>query len=413
MRKIAEIRKDLNAKVAELKGLDRSNVEAVEKATEELRALTAELNAANEVEAAEQRAAEQSFAEKEKAAGRRFSFVKFVRELSEGKLTGLEADAAEMGAEEYRRLGLSQAGTVIPAALLRAAAGQNYGNNADGGYLKEEMSARYMEALKENLVVAQLGATVLTNLVGTVPVISSSMISASWAAEAAAASAQKTAFAKATMTPHRNVVQTAFTKDLLRQTSVDVEGLLLELMGQAHAQLIEAAAIAGTGSDNQPTGILNANGVATVDIAANGGAISWAKVVALESKINAQNANRGRLGYLTNAKVIGDMKTIERASNTARFIIDDNGRLNGYPCEWTNLVPSNLTKGTASGICSAMIFGNFQDLYIGEWGGLDLVVDPYTKAGSGEVVITINAWNDVLVAEPKSFAKIVDIKTNI
>ena len=98
---------------------------------------------------------------------------------------------------------------------------------------------------------------------------------------------------------------------------------------------------------------------------------------------------------------------------TARFLLDgDFTRLNGYAIEWTNLVPSNLTKGTSSQVCSAMIFGNFEDLFIGEWGGLDIVVDPYTKAGSGEVVMTVNAWNDVLVAQPKSFAKIVDLTTN-
>lgn len=412
MRKIAEIRQDLNAKIAEIKSIDRTNVEAMEKASEDLRALTAELNAANEIEAAEQIAAERKLAAAEKKAGRKFSIVKFIREVSEGHLTGVEAEVAEAGAEEYRRLGLTQVGTVIPSFVLRAAVGQNAGTNADGGYLKEEMPARYVNVLKERLVVGKLGARILTDLVGSVPVITSSQISAAWAGEAVAATATKAAFAKASLTPHRNVVQTAFTKDLLKQTSFDVEGFLIDLMADAHANLIEAAAIAGTGSNGQPTGILNTTGIGSVAMGTNGGAITWAKVVELETAVAAQNALRGRLGYLTNAKVMGAMKTVERASNTARFILDEPyDRVNGFGIEWTNLVPSNLTKGTASQVCSAMIFGNFEDLYIGEWGGLDLVIDPFTKAGSGEVLLTVNAWNDAIVAEPKSFAAIKDITT--
>ena len=409
MRTIAEIRNDINAKVAEAKGIDRNNVEAMDQAMEALKGLTAEPNLANEVEADEQRAADKKLADMQKGEGRAFSMVKFVRELSEGRLTGLEAEVAEMGAEEYRRLGLTRVGHVIPSACLRAAVGQNYTTAADGGNLIETMASRYVEVLKERLVVAQLGATVLTDLVGNVPVITSSQISASWAAEAGAATATKAAFAKAVMTPHRNVVQTAVTKDLLRQTSYDVERFLIDRMTEAHANLIEAAAIAGTGSSNQPTGILNNSNVPVVAMGTNNGlAITWAKVVELETTVNNNNANKGRMAYLTNAKVMGSMKSVEKASNTGRFIYE-GGELNGYKVDWTGLVPSDLTKGTSTSKCSAMIFGNFQDLYIGEWGGIDLVVDPYTQAGTGEVVLTINAYNDVLVAEPKSFAVIKDI----
>ena len=89
--------------------------------------------------------------------------------------------------------------------------------------------------------------------------------------------------------------------------------------------------------------------------------------------------------------------------------------LNGYKAEWTSNVPSDLTKGSGSSAVSnlsAMIFGNFEDLYIGQWGGIDLVVDPYTLATSGEIRFVLNAYNDVLVAEPKSFAVIKDITTD-
>ena len=179
----------------------------------------------------------------------------------------------------------------------------------------------------------------------------------------------------------------------------------------AHAELLETAAIAGTGTNNQPTGILNTANIGSVAGGTNGAAISWGNLVALETAVNSQNGNRGKLGYLTNAKVVGAMKTIERAQGTARFLIED-GKSNGYAVEWTNLVPSNLAKGTATA-CSAMIFGNWEDLYIGHWGGVDIVVDPYTLAAQADVRIVLNSWDDAVVVEPKSFAAIKDITTTV
>ena len=414
MRTIAEIRKDLNAKVAEVKGIDASNAEATQKGLSELDALVKELEAANQVEAAEQRAAEQKLDLLQKKAGRSFSLVKFVRELSEGRgLTGLEAEVAEMGAEEYRRMGLTANGAVVPSAFIRAAQGQNAGTAVDGGNLVETMSARYVEALKEKLVVAQLGATVLTDLLGEVPVITSAAISANWGAEAAVANTKKANYAKAVMKPLRNSVNVVVTKDLLRQTSFDVEQDLINKITEAHAVLLESAAIAGKGTGNEPKGILSTVGIGDVAMGTNGAAISWKKVVELETKVNSVNANRGRMAYLTNAKVFGALKTTEKATGSGRFIMEDAaaGRCNGYVTEFSNLVPSNLTKGSGSNL-SAMIFGNFQDLYIGQWGGLDIVVDPYTSKKTAEIEICLNAWNDVLVAEPKSFAAIKDIVTD-
>ena len=414
MRKIFEIRKDLSAKIAEVKALDpKQNAEAVEKGLKEIEALRKELEQAQQIEAAEQLAADEQFNQMQKKAGRPFSIVKFFRELSSEKgLTGLEAEAAELGAKEYERLGLSVAGAVIPSAYLRAAAGQNAGTAAEGGNLAETMSNRYVEQLKERLVIASLGATVLGDLVGTVPVITRSGITAAWGAEADTASVSKANFAKVTLTPHRNFVAGAVTKDLLKQTSADVEAMLLEMLLTAQAELIDRAAIAGTGSNGQPTGILNTAGIGSVAMGANGGAITWPKVVALESTVNANNANRGKMAYLTNAKVVGDLKSTERAQGNGRYLLDgDFKSLNGYPIDWTNLVPSNLTKGSATA-CSALIFGNFQDLFVGRWGGVDIVVDPYTSAKKAEVEFVLNSWDDVKVVEPKSFAAIKDLTTN-
>ena len=414
MRKIAEIRKDLKAQVEAVRAMDATaDKAAYDAAVQKAVDLTEELDNANKLELAQQRLADKQLADLEKEAKRSFSIVKFVREASEGRLSGLEAEVAEMGRKEYERLGLSQKGFALPSAALRASAGQNYTTNADGGYAKVTAAPRYIDGLKDKMVIAGLGATVLGDLVGTVPLVGVGQMTAAWYAEGATASVSKATFSSVTLTPHRNAVIGAFSKDLLRQTSLDVESIIWNRILEAHASLLESAAIAGTGSNGQPTGILNTAGIGSVAIGANGGPITWAKVVELETKVNAENANRGKLAYLTNAKVIGDLKTIERAQGNGRYLLDgDYTKINGYPIDWTNLVPSTLTKGTTASKCSAMIFGNFEDLYVGHWGGVDIVVDPYTLAAQADVRFVLNSWDDTVVAEPKSFAAVVDLTTN-
>lgn len=408
-RTLTDIRRDLKAKVEEVKNIDQSNADALQKGLDELKALNEEFEKRALIEEAEQKAADEKLGRLERKAGRKFSITKFLRELSEGRgLTEIEKEVAEMGAEEYRRLGLAQQGVVLPSAFLRASTGQNYTTEADGGALVETAATRYMDALKERLVVKQLGATVISDLIGTVPFVGAGNFVGAWGAEGDEATIGKVKFAKVALTPHRNWIAAAISKDLLRQTSLDVEQLIMNRILDRHAELIDAAAFVGTGSNGQPTGILNTTGVTKVAGGENGAEISWKNVVALETAINAANANRGRMAYATNAKVMGALKTTEKAEGTARFICEDGKAVNGYPVEWTNLVPANLTKGTGKSL-SAMVFGNWQDLVVAQWGGIDIVIDPYTSARKAEINMTLNAWNDVKVVEPKSFAAIVDV----
>lgn len=205
MRKIAEIRRDLAAKVAEVKGIQNSpeNVDALKKSVAEVKALLLELEQAETVEAAAQQAADRELDRRQRVAGRPFSLVRYINGIIDRNLSGLEKEVDEMGAKEYERLGLEQRGHVIPSAYLRAASGQNYTTAADGGNLTEEGERRYLDILKDKLVVARLGATVLTDLVGTFTAISSSAIQASWEGEATKTDIKKTSYTKMSMTPHR------------------------------------------------------------------------------------------------------------------------------------------------------------------------------------------------------------------
>ena len=243
MRKIAEIRKDLSAKVEATKAMDRKADEAAFRAAmDEINALREELNDAIALEAAEQAAAARQLNVMEEANKRRFSITKFLREAAEGKMTGLEAEVAEMGAKEYDRIGLSRKGFVIPMAALRASAGQNATTNADGGYMKEEQAPGYLEGLKNRLVITKLGAHVLNDLVGTVPFVSAGAISSQWVTEGTTATVSKSTISRVSLTPHRNATVAAFSKDLLRQTSLDVDAASLPVSSPPPASVTSLSA---------------------------------------------------------------------------------------------------------------------------------------------------------------------------
>ena len=193
---------------------------------------------------------------------------------------------------------------------------------------------------------------------------------------------------------------------------MDVEKFVQNDLLMAVMLAVDLAAINGPGSGGAPTGILNTSGIGTVSGGTNGAAPTWANIVGLEKEVAVDNADVGKLAYLTNPKVRGKLKTTETASGSGQFVWPVNGsELNGYTAGVSTQVPSNLTKGTGTDL-SAILFGNFTDLLIGQWGGLDIIVDPYTRANEGQIKIVTNSFWDVLLRHPESFAAMVDAITD-
>jgi HK97 family phage major capsid protein len=204
------------------------------------------------------------------------------------------------------------------------------------------------------------------------------------------------------------------SRRLLIQSSVDVEALIQRDLAAGLAVAIEAAAINGTSTSSQPTGILNTSGIGTSTGGANGAAPTWANIVALESELGIDNADIGALAYLTNARVRGKLKQTTKSTSAVTGFVWDDGEfpLNGYRAAVTSNVPSNITKGTTTGSLSAIIFGNFSDLLLGFWGnGIDILVDPYTGSSAGTVRIRSLADVDVAVRHAESFAAMPDALT--
>lgn len=340
-----------------------------------------------------------------------FSFVKFFREATEGKLTGLEAEMHQEGVREMEaEIKQSPQGHVIPRMVLRASTGQNIATPGDGGNLTKVLPMMYLDALRNALILPSLGTSFLSGLDGTFTIAKGGLFTSTWAAEGAPIDSQKAAFTKITMAAKRLTATGAFSLELLRQASIDIENWVRQGLVNANAQALLSAAISGSGSGGQPIGILNTSGIGSVPGGTDGATPTWKNMVDLESKVANANADLGRLAYVTNSKVRGILKQALKASNVPGYVWDNDG-MNGYKCGVTNACPSTLVKGGSGAVASAIIFGNWEDLMIGDWGGLDIIVDPYTLKKQGDIEITVHTFADIAVARAESFAAMKDALT--
>lgn len=415
MRKRKDVLHELEQERNRLSGLmnDKEKTEEARACAEKVRELTDELNMIVISEEAE-RSAASAVAESHEMRdiSRRFSFAKFIREAAGGDLstlTGIEKEVAEMGAEEAKRKGISLRGVSVPFSVLnnRAFVGQTAGTDADGGYTIES-ELRYQEELRKKLVLSAAGATYLGGLSGNIDLVQGSAVTAGWVDENEEGEDSKKTFTSVSVGPKRCWVNVPISRLLTIQSSIDVERVIISDMMNAHAELVENAAINGDG-EKGPTGILNTSGISSVSLGENGAVPTFKNIVDLETQISLKNADVNNMSYLTNAKVRGLMKTTLKSQNVPGYIWE-NDQMNGYRAVSSNLIPSNLTKGTSK-TCSAIVFGNFSDLWIMQWGGLDLVVDPYSLKKMGAYEVCVNAYHNVFLKRKESFAAIKDALT--
>lgn len=336
---------------------------------------------------------------------------------------GFELEASRAVAE---KLGKEPQGMYVPNEVLRLQRGQRdlvAGTPAYGGYLvaTELQADSFIELLRAHSHVITLGATTLGGLVGNVSIPSQAgAATAYWLAEGGAPTESAQTFGQVPLTPKTVGGFTDFSRRMLLQSTPDIESIIRADLASVIAVEMDRASIAGSGASNQPAGILNASGIGSVAIGTNGGAITWTHVLQLEEALANASADMGAMAYLTNAKVRRALKATGKSDVVAGegFIWSDEARdadgfgtLNGYKAAASSNVPSNLTKGTSVGVCSAMIFGNWQDLLIGQWGGLDILVDKFTNGTSGGTRVIALLDVDIAIRRAASFAAIVDATT--
>jgi len=236
-------------------------------------------------------------------------------------------------------------------------------------------------------------------------------VSAGFVSENGATSEVNATFAQITMSPKSLGAFTDISRLLMIQSDPSVEQIVRDDLLNAIAQKIEDVAIEGGGS-NEPTGITQTSGIGAVEIATNGGNLTWAAITDLVKEVEVDNAaiNGNTLAYLTNPKVKSHAASTAKVSSTDSVMLLDApwDAMYGYPLAVTNNVPSDLTKGTGTSL-SALIFGDYSQLMLGFFSTPDVLVDPYTGGSSGAVRIRVIQEVDVAVRHAQSFAVCDDI----
>ena len=323
---------------------------------------------------------------------RQFSIVKAVRALANPH----DRKAQEEAAFEFecsRATGRNTQGIIVPADVLNSYKRDLNSTDESALFADDFRGGDFVDVLRNSSSVMAAGATVLSGLTGDVKIPKkATAASASWVGESSAVSESEMTASAITMTPRTVGAFTDVTTQLLAQSSLDIENLIRDDLAQAIAIAMDKAALEGTGTGGQPTGILNTTGVNQVANFA-GANPTWAEVVGLETAVAEDNALSGALGYILPASMYGSLKTTEKASGTAQFVVEPGGTVNGY-----NAIVSN--QATAGNL----FFGNFNDVLVGLFGGLELVVDPDSNAPSGLIRITARQMMDVAVRHAQSFA---------
>jgi HK97 family phage major capsid protein len=322
---------------------------------------------------------------------------------------------AELSAGIAAKLGRETAGIYVPTRLK--AAGLDTKTNSAGGYTVATEVRDMIELLRNKAKVIRAGATVLSGLQGNLQFPKQATASTgSWVAQnpGSDVSDVDASFAALTLSPKTYQASTSFSRQFLAQSTIDAEAFVRNDLATAHALAIDLAALNGSGSSNQPLGLLKTSGIGSVAIGSNGGPPTAALITDLETAIADANADEAGMAFLTTPRMRGKLKKIGRLDSVnAGFPLwesgpNGQGAMNGYQALVSNQVPSNLTKGTSSGVCHAIILGYWPSLLIGEWGVIEVLSDPYTRKKAGLVEVTSFQLVDIGIRQPASFAAIVD-----
>lgn len=334
---------------------------------------------------------------------------------------GVEQEFTDEIVKNHPHLRGSATGMLLPSMLTRA--GLDSGTATAGAEFKFTKPGEFIELLRNKAIALQAGARILPGLTGPLSMPRQTGAgTAYWLAENSGADVNASALATAlvTLTMKTLMASTSFSKQLLiaaASGNIALEQTVRDDLAAIFALAIDAAALNG-GAANGPSGILQHTGIGSVTLGANGGTVTYGKIVDLETAVANANGDISSLAYVTTPNQRGILKKTPMLDTTYSDTPvwgsqpDGNGIpqgvMNGYRAYATKQVPSNLTKGTSTTVCSAVIFGAFDQVLIGEWGAFDVLVDPYTLAGQAMMKVVASQFVDVAIRQYAAFAAIKD-----
>lgn len=345
-----------------------------------------------------------------------------------GEDNGIEREFHQEFLEECRSLGLETTGhgsVGIPHVVLRNLAEKRFANEkrtqtitgdsgTKGGALVVDQVDPNIVRLFRNLnILTEIGLDVRTGLKGTQKIKKEgSYLTATWEGETTTIPASDKTYSSVDFAPKRIGATTGYSSQSLVQSNWNMESELMTDLFSAIDDKLNDTVFNGTGSGNVPNGILTAAGTTALALGTDGAALTRKKVYEFQALIDDLNAKVGNLSYISNTRTRYALMNTLLDAGSGRFVMERENELAGFRYHATNWIPRNLTKGTGTNL-SAMIFGDMSQMRVGQWGGIELVIDPYTAKKESITEITIHSFWNMLLVRPSSFVVCKDIVTAI
>jgi HK97 family phage major capsid protein len=265
-----------------------------------------------------------------------------------------------------------------------------------------------IELLRNKTVLNRVGMRTLAGLTGNVILPRLEAPSTAYSlAEIAAGQASQQTLGQLTAMPHRVFNEVDYSKQLVFQSSPDIEALIRDDMFQVLGLKRDILGLNGQGANSEPLGILNTPGIGTTTF---GATPTYKQMVGFETTIRSLNVT-GKLSYVSTSATKGSLKTVAEALTGATTIGgaqnaiwksiggdgEDDGVVNGCQAIDSQQIPNNQVL--------AGVFNHFVECM---WSGLDIVVDYFTKASNAEVRVIMNLWLDFLCRHPQAFEASTD-----
>lgn len=296
------------------------------------------------------------------------------------------------------------------------------GTAVQGGNLVQTnlLYENFVEVLRNQLVTAILGARYLTGLTGNIDIPRQiSQTGTYWVAESGAPTESEATFDKVSLRPKTIGALSKMSRLMLLQSTPAIEMLARQDLLATIALGVDLAAMSGTGASNQPTGIINQSGVGSVVGGTNGALLTFDHLIQLKYATKFANAPQGAAAYAMNSKCVGYLSTLK--ASTGQYLWDPQGgltagspdRVKGSPYAESQQLRSTLVKGSSGAVCSELIYGNWQELFVAMWGITEIMLNPYDSTGftTGDVLVRAFQTCDIGVRHGASFAVMSDALT--
>ncbi|MEY2654034.1 MAG: hypothetical protein RLZZ524_1062 [Pseudomonadota bacterium] len=302
---------------------------------------------------------------------RRYSLMKAIRASATGNWEGatLEREASEEVAKRTGRDGRTSSSFFLPLDIQQRDATVS----GTGAYLVATNNQSFIELLRNRMVAYAMGATRLSGLVGNVTIPKQTAgATAYWlSTETTAITEGNQTFGQLALTPRTVGAYTQISRLLQLQSSPDAEALILSDLAKQVAIAADLAVLYGTGTE-QPTGITQTASIGTLT---SGTSFDYADILEFQSDVASGNALNSSFGYVTTPAIAA--LCMARPTFT-----------NGVNAIWTGSMLDGMMGGfkamSSNQMSSAtMLAGSWDTCVVGEWGVLELAVNPTDNFAQG------------------------------